>query len=265
MKSSLGHQNVRPQAPALCHWILFLVGAALYLPILVMALGAFQVQDSMGVIHWGFDHYIGLFSNENLIGALGRSFWTAAITGLISAALGLGAALALEAKKTLMLSMLLTLAMVMPELVFALTLLSWFAWLGVGLSLTTVVIAHVTFSVSFSFLIYQARLNQIDPKLMEAALDLGASPLRALLKVKIPLLGPAMLGAFLVSFILSFDDFLISYFVNGVGADTLPIKLYTSMKTGVSQQQTALASLMALFSGGVLVVLTRTGILRKSA
>jgi spermidine/putrescine transport system permease protein len=100
---------------------------------------------------------------------------------------------------------------------------------------------------------------------MEAALDLGASPLRALLKVKIPLLGPAMLGAFLVSFILSFDDFLISYFVNGVGADTLPIKLYTSMKTGVSQQQTALASLMALFSGGVLVVLTRTGILRKSA
>ena len=103
----------------------------------------------------------------------------------------------------------------------------------------------------------------MDLSLIEAAQDLGASPFQAFWKVKLPLLGPTILSSFLVCFILSFDDFLISYFVNGVGSDTLPIKLYSAMKTGISPQLNALATIMALISGGLLIAITRSNLRQK--
>ncbi len=233
-----------------------------------MAIGAFQVEES-----WGLLHFKTALSDPYWTEALARSGLVAVGTGLIATVIGLGVALFLDRQKppsfpgkslaAIVMLAMVTLAMVMPELVFALTLLSWFAWLGQGLSLWTVLLAHVTFSVSFSYLIFRGRLAQMDLSLIEAAQDLGASPLQAFYKVKFPLLAPTIVSSFLVCFILSFDDFLISYFVNGVGSDTLPIKLYSAMKTGMSPQLNALATIMAFISGALLIALTRSNLRQK--
>lgn len=247
----------RPRSPVWTRSILWLMLVLLYGPLAVMVLGAFRFQGA-----WGFGHFVQAISDPYWMEALGRSAAVAVGTGLLSTILGMGAALSLEKRRSFTLGtrsllIFITLAMVMPELVFALTLLSWFAWLGQSLSLLTVIAAHVTFSVSFSFLIFQGQLAQMDDSLLEAAQDLGASPWQAFWKVKLPLLIPSVFSSFLVCFILSFDDFLISYYVNGVGSDTLPIKLYSSMKTGMTPQLNALATLMSLISAGVLILIAR--------
>lgn len=253
----------RPKAPSWARSVLYGVLVLLYIPLLVMALGAFRVEEG-----WGLSHFAEALSDPFWIEALARSAFVAVGTGVIATLLGLGVALFLDRRSKLSapekgLSSLITLAMVMPELVFALTLLSWFAWLGQSLSLLTVLAAHVTFSISFSFLIFRGRLAQMDLSLIEAAQDLGASPFQAFWKVKLPMLMPTLVSSFLVCFILSFDDFLISYFVNGVGSDTLPIKLYSAMKTGMSPQLNALATVMALISGGLLILVTRSNLRHK--
>lgn len=253
----------RPIAPGWARAILVGSVVVLYIPLLVMALGSFRVEES-----WGLQHFKEALSDPFWTEALARSCLVALGTGIIATILGLGVALALDRRARLSvpeqgLSVLITLAMVMPELVFALTLLSWFAWMGQSLSLLTVLAAHVTFSISFSVLIFRGRLAQMDLSLIEAAQDLGASPFQAFWKVKLPLLAPTVVSSFLVCFILSFDDFLISYFVNGVGSDTLPIKLYSAMKTGMSPQLNALATIMALISGGLLILVTRSNLRQK--
>lgn len=253
----------RPKAPAWAQSVLYGVLVLLYIPLLVMALGSFRVEEG-----WGFKHFVDALSDPFWMEALARSSIVALGTGVIATLLGLGVALFLDGRLRLTgpekgLSALITLAMVMPELVFALTLLSWFAWLGQSLSLFTVLASHVTFSISFSYLIFRGRLAQMDLSLIEAAQDLGAGPLQAFWKVKLPQLFPTIVSSFLVCFILSFDDFLISYFVNGVGSDTLPIKLYSAMKTGMSPQLNALATIMALISGGLLILVTRSNLRQK--
>ena len=255
--------NRRPKAPVWARATLIAVLILLYIPILVMVTGAFRVGEG-----WGLENFQSALTDPFWMEALARSALVAVGTGVIATLIGMGIALTLDRKQgfgwaSSPLQGLVTLAMVMPELVFALTLLSWFAWLGQGLSLFTVLIAHVTFSVSFSYLIFRGRLAQMDLSLIEAAQDLGASPFQAFWKVKLPLLGPTILSSFLVCFILSFDDFLISYFVNGVGSDTLPIKLYSAMKTGISPQLNALATIMALISGGLLIAITRSNLRQK--
>lgn len=251
----------RPPAPRWALSVLVLVSLLLYFPLAVMAIGAFHVGDE-----WGFTHFVKVFRNQAWIDATLRSLWVGLAASAGSMILGAGAALAMERPGRRLLPILLALAMVVPEIVFALVLLTWFAWLFIPLSLVTVIAAHVTFCMSFSFLIVRGRLQKLDPSLFEAAADLGAGPLQILLKIKIPLLVPSLVASFFISFLLSFDDFLISFFVNGVGSDTLPIKLYTSMKMGMTPELNALATLLAILSGlGLtLVFQSRTiqGILR---
>lgn len=235
---------VRPRAPGWAKQSLFAVVFLLYFPLIVMVLGAFRTETG-----WGLEHFVGVLNDEVWLSALYRSLMIAAGSGLVSVVIGTGAALALERASAWLLPGLLTLAMVVPELVFALTLLTWFAWLMLPLSLLTVCLAHVTFTMSFAFLVVRGRLEQIDPQIVEAAADLGARPLTTLWRIKLPLLTPAMVAAFFICFLLSFDDFLISFYVNGVGDDTLPIKLYAAMKIGMTPQLNALATLLAVASG----------------
>lgn len=240
----------RPKAPFWTAAVLWAVAFFLFFPLVVMSLGAFQGPDGFTL-----EFFSAVLKNEYWTEALSRSLTIAACSSLLSALLGTGAALALEKSGGKILPGLLTLAMVVPELVFALILLTWFAMLMIPLSLVTVIVAHVTFSVSFTYLIVQGRLQKLDPSLLEAAADLGASPIQALIKVKLPLLVPAIVASVFVGFLLSFDDFLISFFVNGVGSDTLPIKLYASMKIGMTPELNALATMLAMASGlGLTVV-----------
>lgn len=181
--------------------------------------------------------------------ALGRSALVAVCASALSTLLGLGAAVASFSRLRPWLEIFSVVALVLPELVFALALLSWFVTLQFQLSLVTVVISHVTFSLSFSYFLILSRFRQIDVSLIEAAEDLGARPWQAFTRVLLPLLLPSMGVSFVLCFLLSFDDFLISFFVSGVGADTLPIKLYSAMKVGLSPELHALATLMSLVSG----------------
>lgn len=227
-------------APAWTRVLLGLLLAALYVPFFWMVINAFG-----GPGDWGLQWFQGVLANDVWIEALGRSALVAVTASFLATFLGLGAAVASRSRLEKWLGLFSVAALVLPELVFALSLLTWFVRLGLELSLWTVVISHVTFSLSFSYYLILSRFRQIDASLFEAARDLGAGTWQTFRRVLFPLLLPATGVSFLLCFLLSFDDFLISFFVSGVGSDTLPIKLYASMKVGLSPQLHALATLMS--------------------
>lgn len=249
---------MRPRAPRACFALLLVTLVTLNFPLVNMAVDAFRGPEG----GWDLTAFAGVLANPYWMEALGRSVGLAAISAAGSTALGLLAALALANRRSGLLGGLIAAAMVMPEIVFALTLLLWFSALGLRLGLNTLILAHVTFSISFAFWILRSRLERLDPALFEAAADLGAGGWQTFRRVTLPLLLPSLGASLTLGFLLSFDDFLISFFVNGVGTDTLPIKLYSSMKTGMTNETNALAFLMSLISGLLVLWLSRTRFLK---
>ena len=234
------------------------------MPIAVMLAGAFfEFQDGAvtGTLHWFQD----VFSDPELRESFVNSLTVAVSSSVVATIVGLFAALSLHRQRhrwSWLLESLSATSLIFPEIVFALSLLAWFFVLHLNLGLTTVIIAHVSFSLSYVMMTVSSRLATLDGSLEDAARDLGASEWRVLLSVVIPLLRPAILGGFILSFLLSFDDFLITYFVNGVGQDTLPVKLYTALKMGVSPKLNALSSLMFLLTLFVLIFFFRSASFR---
>ncbi|MNS94546.1 Inner membrane ABC transporter permease protein YdcV [compost metagenome] len=189
----------------------------------------------------------------------------AVFASLISTLVGtLGALAAVKSSKTLrdLLAGMSLVSLIFPEIVFALALLSWFFLLHLPLGLPTVIIAHVSFSLSYVMMTVGARLATLDKSFEDAGRDLGASEWQILNSITVPLLKPAVIGGFILSFLLSFDDFLITYFVNGVGTDTLPIKLYSAMKMGISPKLNALSSMMFLITLIVMIFFFRSASFR---
>lgn len=250
------NERSRPRPPALLRFVLPTMLFALYLPLLTMVLGSF-VEDSAGLsLRW----YREVFRDPDLWESLGRSFVVAAGSALISTVLGLIGALALD--KWIFvgkwpLRVLSLVSLMMPELVLALSLLSWFALIGMSLSLFSVIIAHVTLTLPFVILVIGARLRGLDVSFEDAARDLGASEREVLFKVTLPLLSPAILTSFLLAFLISFDDFLVTFYTNGAGNDTLPVRLYSLMKTGLTPKVQALSSLMLICSIALVYFLVR--------
>lgn len=250
----------RPRAPWFARATLGAVLVALYGPLLVLVMGAF-IDRTEDQFSWTLRWFREVLADETMWDALGNSLLVAATSSALATLIGTAAAIALHRgpfRGRKLLQGLSFISLVLPEIVFALALLSWFFVLRLTLGLNTVVCAHVTFSLSYVILTVGARLATMDPALEDAARDLGASEGRILWKVVVPLLKPSLLAAFLLSFLLSFDDFLITFFVNGVGSDTLPIKLYTSMKMGLTPKLNALASLMWLGSAFLILIAFRT-------
>ena len=245
--------------------VLLLGYAFLYIPIL--ALIGYSFNGSSLASHWGglsLRWYQELFNN----GLIQDAFWLSVRIALISATfatvLGTFAGLALarmrKFKGRRLFSGMLVAPLVMPEVITGLSLLLLFiameALLGwpAGRGATTITIAHITFSMAFVAVIIQARLSGQDVSLEEAAQDLGARPLNVLLDVTLPLLAPAMLAGWLLAFTLSFDDLIISSFVTGPGANTLPIYIYSQVKLGVQPDINALATLIiSVVAVGVLI------------
>lgn len=249
----------RPASPLFCRILLVLTIVALYLPLI--SLGAGALRDQSG---WGLGSFVAVLQNPYWMEALQRSLVLGVGSALLSSVLGFLAALSvLAVRKSRLLPSLLSVAMVMPEIVFALILLIWFSSLGLSLGLWTVLISHMTFSISFAYLILRNRLEGLDPLIFEAAADLGAKPVQTLFKVILPVMLPTLGASTVICFLLSFDDFLISFFVNGVGQDTLPIKLYASMKIGMTPETNALAVMMCALSALVLVLISRSGAVRS--
>ena len=245
-------ERIRPRAPRAMRSILPFVLSALYLPLIVMVLNSFS--------GWTLAWYIELFHDPTLWEALTRSLTVAFTASALSTVLACFAALALE-KFVFVgrwpMRVLSTISLMLPELVLSLSLLSWFSALHWELSLATVVVAHITLVLPFAILVIAARLQLMDASIEDAARDLGAGEWQVLFRVTLPLLKPAIISAFTLSFLLSFDDFLVTYYTNGSGGDTLPVKLYSLMKSGLSPKVQALSTLMLAFSIGLVFILVK--------
>lgn len=258
------HERSRPKAPIVARLVLWLSLFLLYVPIVVMLLGSLFVRENEQIT-MTFKWFIEVFTDQALISSLGNSLIVSLCSSVLSTIIGTTAALGLRNNRHSWRKItegLSVVSLIFPEIVFALSLLSLFFLLRFELGLVTVIIAHITFSVSYVIMTVNARLVTLDPSLEDAAKDLGASDWEVQKSILVPLLRPAILGGFILSFLLSFDDFLITYFVNGVGRDTLPIKLYTAMKMGMSPKLNALSSLMFLTSLLLIIFFFRSSTFR---
>jgi spermidine/putrescine transport system permease protein len=165
----------------------------------------------------------------------------------ISLALGTAAALALDRRRSALRKAaegLIVLPVIVPEIIIGFAAACFFGLLGMRLGLGTVVAAHVAFSISYVVFVVRARLGALDPSLEEAAMDLGATPWQTFLRVTLPALLPAIVSAALLVFTISLDDYVITSFVAGPGATTLPLRIYSMVKTGVTPEINAISGLL---------------------
>ncbi|HEX3131643.1 MAG TPA: ABC transporter permease [Thermoanaerobaculia bacterium] len=228
----------------------------LYLPILILVIFSFNAARQTAV--WeGFtlDWYRRLAADERLLGSVRNSLLVAGLTTVIATLLGTLAALALARHRFRgkgSTEVLLFLPVILPEVVMGAALLTFFGAVGLRLSLWTVVIAHVVFSVSYVAIVVRARLAGLDPSLEEAARDLGAGPFETFRRVTLPLILPGVVASALLVFTLSIDDYVVTSFVAGVGATTLPLHIYSMLKLGVTPEVNAVSSL--LLAGTVILI-----------
>jgi len=219
----------------------------LFLPMVVLVILSFN-SASRGVAWQGFttSWYAKLLHNQAILEALSHSLEIALQATLLSGVIGLcvGMTLGRGTHWKTGLSKIATLPIVLPEIVQGLSLLCFFVLLSIPLGKFSVVIAHTAFGTAYVATLVKARLAAMDPLLEEAASDLGAGQFRILRKITLPQLWPAMISGMLMVFTLSFDDFSVAFFTAGVGATTLPLKIYSMLKFGVSPEVNALSALI---------------------
>lgn len=227
-----------------------LVYLFLYAPVLVMVLYSFNA-DPRNAVWKGFTaHWYGTLLGDVL---LGRALWNSLEVGLmatlVATTLGTMAALALTRYRFRLrgvLSGLVYLPMVVPEVVMGTSLLSFLAAIGWRLSLGTVIVAHIAFCVSYVTITVRARLAGMDFRLEEAAADLGANPWDTFRLVTFPRILPGVVSGALLCLTISIDDFVVTFFTQGIGSGTLPIRIYSMVKTGITPEINAISSLMLL-------------------
>lgn len=236
---------------------LALIFILMYLPILVVII--FSFNDSRLTVSWkGFSlqWYQALFQDSGLMEALGNSLILGVLSCLLSAVIGTLGAVGLakiQYRSKGLLEYVSILPLMIPEIILGMVFLAFFSLLGLPFGMVTLLIAHTVFCVPYILMEVKARLVGMDPSLEEAAMDLGATPARIFFDITLPLIMPAVLSGALLAFAMSMDDVVISVFVNGPRLSTLPIKVYTQMKTGVTPEINALCTLMLAVSVIVLL------------
>src|SRR5262245_57878069 len=232
--------------------LLGLFSAAIYLflyaPILVLVVFSFNkgrlTAAWEGVtLAW----YAQLLDDPLILSSLRNSLIVAFAATVICTLLGTACALAFHRyrfRQQALLDAFITLPIVVPEIVLASSLVLLFAAIGLRLGFLTVILAHVGFSVSYAVVVVRARLAGFDRSLEEAAMDLGAGPWRSFWLVTLPLIAPGVLAAALLVFALSIDDYVITSFVAGVGSTTLPIQIYSMVKSGITPEINAVSTLL---------------------
>jgi spermidine/putrescine transport system permease protein len=220
--------------------------AFLYLPLAVVVL--FSFNDSVLNAQWvglTTSWYAKLFADGDMLRAAGNSIAIALLSSCIATALGTMAGLAMHRYKFRWLSFLVLTPVAMPEILLGVSLLLFFRQaLDLTLGFVSILIAHITFSIGFVAVIVRARLAGMDESIFEAARDLGASPWMTFRRITFPLILPALVAGFLMSFTLSIDDFVITYFVAGVGVTTLPLQIYSMIKVAVTPEVNAVSTLL---------------------
>jgi spermidine/putrescine transport system permease protein len=224
----------------------------LYGPIAVLI--AFSFNASRLLASWDgatLRWYRELVSDYALLVAVQNSLLVATVSTGIAAILGVAAAVGLESvplRQQRVIEGAMLLPLVVPEVMLGVALMLFFAMVQWPLSLVTVTIGHAAFNVPVVMVIVRARLRKLDPHLLEAAYDLGATPWQAFQRVTLPLLAPAIVGGVLMAFTLSLDDFIVTFFTGGPGSTTLPLKIYSMIKSGVSPEINALSAVLVVIS-----------------
>lgn len=227
----------------------------MYLPILVLTFYSFN--KSRFSAEWqGFtwDWYIKLFSDTRILVALKNSLLVAFCAVGISAVIGTLMAVGLARYRFPGKSLyrgVSYLPLIIPDIAIAVATLVFLATISIPLSLWTIVAAHIVFCLAYVGLVVSTRLADLNPFLEEAALDLGATPVEAFIKVLLPQLMPGIVSGCLLSFVLSMDDFLIASFTAGSGATTLPMEIFSRIRTGVKPDINALSVILMVASGGL--------------
>lgn len=239
--------------------------AFLYIPILTVIV--FSFNESRMVTVWSrfsTKWYKALWTNEGLLDAVLASFKIASVTATVSVILGTLAAVVMvrfvNFRGQTLFSGLISAPLVMPDVITGLAvlmmfvtveqLIGWPAHRGI----MTITIAHITLAMAYVYLVVQARLQDFDQSIEEAALDLGARPVKVFLFIVLPLIFPSLMAGWLLAFALSLDDVVIASFLSGPGATTLPMLIFSSIRLGVSPVINALATIIvSIVAVGVLI------------
>lgn len=228
-----------------------------YLPILMLFITSFNETKFSGVwsgpsLKW----YKALLNNPPLWEAVRNSLWIGTSASILATLLGTSAAFALYQYKTWLQKIhygLIYTPLIIPDILMGMSLLVFFIAIYFPLGLTTIFIAHTTFCISYVTFVVFARLQSFDVSLVEAAQDLGANRWQLWWKIRIPFLLPAIISGALLSFTLSIDDFVITFFVAGPGATTLPLYVYGMMKFGSAPLINALSVILLLFTFAIIL------------
>jgi spermidine/putrescine transport system permease protein len=242
--------------------------AFLYMPLAVVVL--FSFNDSELNASWvGFTTrwYGKLLGDAGMLQAAANSLLIAIISSTIATVLGTMAGIALHRWRPRFLPFLVLTPVAMPEILLGVSLLLFFRQvLDLTLGLFSILVAHITFSIGFVAIIVRARLAGMDENIFEAARDLGATPWRTFTRVTFPLIVPGIVAGFLMSFTLSIDDFVITFFVAGVGVTTLPLQIYSMIKVAVTPEVNAISTLLMALTLTLIALASRFApdTLRKS-
>jgi spermidine/putrescine transport system permease protein len=223
-----------------------------YLPIAILILYSFN-ESRLNIVWTGFtwDWYAKLLEDRVLVRALQNSLIVASATTVASVLIGTAGAWLLHRYRYRggpFLETLVFLPMIVPEVILGVSLLILFVTIGLQLGYTTIVISHVTFCAPFVMASVQARLAGLEPALEEAALDLGATPAQAFQKVMIPYLMPAIVSGALMSFTLSLDELIVTYFTASARTRTLPLEIFGRVKKGLDPSLNAISTVFILFT-----------------
>ena len=263
MVNSSNLSRFRLVRPALAVWTL-LVLIFLYLPIAILVGFSFNTSR-LNIVWEGFtwQWYAAIWHDAVLVRSLNNSLIVAAVTTVVSVLLGTAAAWLLYRYRfpaARLVQTALLVPMIIPEVIMGVSLLILFVTIHLELGFLTIIISHVTFCVPFVMVAVQARLAGLDPALEEAAMDLGAPPAVAFRRVLVPFLMPAIISGALLSFTLSLDELIVTYFTASAGTRTLPLEIFGRVKKGLDPTLNAIST---VFIAATIALVMVTELLRR--
>ena len=233
----------------------------LYAPILVMAAMSFNASEFYQLpFHFSTEWYRRMAGNHEILAASARSLGIAVVVMWVATILGTMASIAIfryEFRGKRLLLALLFPPIAIPWLITGTAMLIFFYGIGIGRGTPAVVIGHVALALPYVIVVVSARLAGFDPVLEEAARALGASPWQVTRRVTLPFIAPAVVGGALFAFAVSFDQFVVSYFLSAPGDATLPVLIYTSIRKGFTPEINAISTLIILVSMALMLVVAR--------
>jgi spermidine/putrescine transport system permease protein len=233
----------------------FLAYLFMYVPIVVLILFSFNKDPfEWTTTGWTYEWYVELLTSPSFVTALLNSFVVAVSAMTISIVLGTLFVVYMPSKFAQHTTPLFYISLLIPEIVFAVSLLTLFSFFSVSLNLFTLIVGHTVLGLGYVVPIVYARYSEFDTRLIEASLDLGATYTQTLYKVVLPYLSPALFGAALLVFIISFDDFIIAFFCAGSTHQTLPMYIFSLLRSTPTPAVNALSTLLLIVSGILVLI-----------